>query len=293
VLILSLLFLLSTAGCAPQNQTVASTGLIVATSISPIADLIRQVGGDRVKVINLVPTGSDPHNFEPKPEDLRQVATAKVFFANGVGEEAYIDKLLQNVGNSNLRKVVLSDGLPILQQENGNPGNPHLWLDVRNAEQYVARIRDTLSEISPANKSYFQQNASAYLAKLDELDRWIASQVATIPAEARLMVVFHDAWPYYANRYGLTILSPVVHNNEAEPSAREYADLTNLIREKHVRAVFGEAGFNPKLVQRLASDTGVKYVGNLYDDTLGNSPENNSYLAMMRSNTEAIVAALR
>jgi len=281
------------SGCTVQNQTAAGSGMVVATSISPLADLIRQVGGERIQVINLVPRGTDPHNFEPKSEDLRRLAVAKAFFANGVGEEPYIDKLLANAGNPGLRKVVLSDGLPILQAEKNNPGNPHLWLDVHNAEQYVQRIRDTLDDLAPASKSYFDQNAAAYLAELEELDRWIAAQIATIPPEARLMVVFHDAWPYYAQRYGLTILRPVVHNNEAEPSAGEYAELVNLIRQKHVRAVFGESGFNPKLVQRLASDTGVTFVGNLYDDTLGDSPENNSYLAIMRSNTAAIVEALR
>ncbi|MHB1651215.1 MAG: metal ABC transporter substrate-binding protein [Desulfitobacteriaceae bacterium] len=291
VLLLSLAIFLP--GCGTQTPLSSSREITVSTSISPLADLIRQVGGDKVKVTNLVPAGLDPHEYEPRPEDVRQVALSKVFFANGVGEELYLNKLIQNAGNPQLRSVILSDGLPVLQRESGGPGNPHLWLDVMNAEHYVKAIRDILAEVSPTNKAYFEQNAADYLRQLDELDQWITSQIATIPPEARQIIVFHDALPYYAKRYGLTILRPVIHNGEAEPSAKDYSELVQLIREHHVRAVFGEAGFNPKLVQQLAQDAGVKYVGNLYDDTLGTTPDNDSYLAMMRSDTKAIVQALR
>lgn len=297
--LLSLFLLIS--GCnarssgtpGPAGVSGSAGPLIVTTSISPIADLIRQVGGDRVKVTNLVPTGVDPHSYEPKPDDIRQVALSSLFFANGAGEELYLDKLVQNAANSHLREIVLSDGLTILDKSPDNPGNPHLWLDVQNAERYVAKIRDALDQASPANKTYFDQNAADYIKQLQELDHWIAGQIATIPASARQIVVFHDAWPYYAKRYGLIILQPIVHSGEAEPSAQEYVDLIQLIKARHVRAVFGEVGFNPKLVQRLAQDTGVKYVTNLYDDTLGATPQSSSYIAMMRTDTVTIVNALR
>ncbi|MDI6878122.1 MAG: metal ABC transporter substrate-binding protein [Desulfitobacteriaceae bacterium] len=289
----SLIVFLFLSGCTPQSSETSAQSLTVTTSISPIADLIRQVGGDKVNVINLVPTGLDPHDFEPKPDDIRKVAQSSIFFANGAGEELYLDKLVQNAANPHLQTVVLSNGLNILDKSAGYPGNPHLWLDVKNAEHYVKTIRDSLIKVSPADSTYFQANADKYLNQLDELDQWIKVTIGEIPPEARQIIVFHEAWPYYANRYGLTILRSVVHSGEAEPEPKDYAELIQLIKQKHVRALFGEAGFNPKLVQQLAEDTGVKYVGNLYDDTLGNTPNSNSYLAMMRTNTQAIATALK
>lgn len=291
--LLMLISLLLLSGCNSPTPTASVQQMTVATSISPLADLIRQVGGDKVKVINLVPAGSDPHEYEPKPTDVREVAASSLFFANGVGEELYLDKVISNAANPNLHTVVLSDGLAILGKEQGGPGNPHLWLDVQNAKQYVVKIQTALSQTYPNYKSYFAQNASSYLTELTQLDQWIQAQISTIPVESRKMVVLHDAWSYYAKRYGLSFVQPLLHTGEAEPSAKDYAELVNIVREQKVRAVFSEAGFNPKLAQQLASETGVKFIDSLHDDTLGDTPETNSYIAIMKSNTNSIVSALK
>ncbi|AFM41999.1 ABC-type metal ion transport system, periplasmic component/surface adhesin [Desulfosporosinus acidiphilus SJ4] len=290
---LILIGLLLVSGCGSQKPAVTAQPKTVVTSISPLADLIKQVAGDKVKVINLVPAGSDPHEYEPTPSNVRQVAASSIFFANGVGEEVYLDKVVSNAANPSLRKVVLSDGLPILGKDQGGEGNPHLWLDVQNAKHYVETIRDQLSQTYPEDKQYFTQNAAAYLTKLTELDQWIRTQISSLPPESRKMVVLHDAWSYYAKQYGLTFVQPMLHTGEAEPSAKEYADLIQMIREQKVHAVFSEEGFNPKLAQQLASETGVKFIDNLHDDTLGDTPDSNSYIAMMKSNTAAIVSALK
>jgi ABC-type metal ion transport system, periplasmic component/surface adhesin len=289
VLLVSLLL----SGCSSSEPTTSVQQMTVVTSISPLADLIRQVGGDKVKVINLVPAGSDPHEFEPKPADVREVAASSLFFANGVGEELYLDKVVSNAANPNLHTVILSDGLTILGKDQGGTGNPHLWLDVQNAKQYVEKIQKALSETYPSYKSYFAQNAASYLTELTQLDQWIQAQISTIPEASRKMVVLHDAWSYYAKRYGLTFVQPLLHTGEAEPSAKDYAELINLVREQKVRAIFSEAGFNPKLAQQLASETGVKFIDSLHDDTLGDTPDTNSYVAIMKSNTNAIVSALK
>ena len=289
----SLLLFLTVSGCAAQTPATGAHSQTVVTSISPLADLIKQVGGDKINVVNLVPAGTDPHEYEPKPADVRQVASASIFFANGVGEELYLDKIIQNAANPSLHTVILSDGLTILGKDQGGEGNPHLWLSVKNAEHYVETIRDQLCQTYPADQQYFTQNASAYLAKLTDLDQWIQTQISTIPPAQRKMVVLHDAWTYYAQEYGLGFVQPMLHTGEAEPSAKDYADLIQVIRDQHVRAVFSEAGFNPKLAQQLAEETGVKFVDSLHDDTLGNTPDSNSYIAMMKSNTTTIVSALK
>lgn len=291
--LLLLISLLLLSGCSSPAPITSVQQMTVVTSISPLADLIKHVGGDKVKVINLVPAGSDPHEYEPSPANVREVAASSIFFANGVGEELYLNKIISNAANPNLHTVILSDGLTILGKEQGSLGNPHLWLDVQNAKQYVEKIQTALSETYPTYKSYFAQNAASYLTELTQLDQWIHTQVAAIPEKSRKMVVLHDAWSYYAKRYGLSFVQPLLHTGEAEPSAKEYAELVNLIRTQNVPAVFGEAGFNPKLAQQLASETGVKFIDSLHDDTLGDTPDTNSYIAMMKSNTNAIVSALK
>jgi manganese/iron transport system substrate-binding protein len=288
-----LIMILSLTGCVAEKPVSSLNQKLVLTSISPLADLIKQVGGEKVQVVNLVPPGTDPHDFEPKPDVVRQVATARLFIANGVGQEYYLDKLIQNAGNPSLRTVVLSDGLPILGQEKSTQGNPHLWLDVQNTQSYVEKIRDTLIESYPEDKDTFEKNALSFLKELKTLDQWISDQIQTLPADSRKIIVFHDAWSYYANRYGLEILTPVVHNGEAEPSAKEYAEIIQLIQKHKVKAIFGEVGFNSKLIHQLANDSGVKVVDDLYDDTLGETSETDSYIKVMQYNTKALVSALQ
>ena len=288
-----LLMVLGLSGCTAEKPVSSLDQKLVLTSISPLANLIKQVGGDKIQVVNLVPAGTDPHDYEPKPEAVRQVTTAKLFIANGVGQELYLEKLIKNAGNSSLQTVVLSEGLPIIGQGPNNQGNPHLWLDVKNAQIYVEKIENALTSAYPEEKETFAKNAKVYISELKALDQWIEDQIHNLPEDSRKIIVFHDAWSYYANRYGLTVLTPVVHNGEAEPSAKEYAEIIQLIQKHKVKAVFGEVGFNPKLIHQLANETGVKVVDNLYDDTLGNTPETDTYIEVMKHNTNALVSALR
>lgn len=283
--ILLLLTSLVVSACAPS--TTAGSKPLVITSISPLVDLIKHVGGDRVEVRGLVPAGSDPHDFEPKPTDVAAMAKARLFIANGTGEEAYLQKLVSNAGKD-LQVVTLSDGQTII---GNNPGNPHLWLDVKNAIAYVDKVQKALSQADPAGAATYRANAEAYTKELNSLDAEIRQLVQTIPPARRKMVVFHDAWPYFCQAYGLKNL-PMVENPEAEVSPKVYDDLVKRIKAEGVPAVFGEAGFNPKLVQRLAADTGVKFVGDLYDDTLGDG-DAASYIGMMRVNAKKIVEALK
>jgi len=308
------LMLIFFTGCATQRLESAPTSTkeqkIVITSISPLADLIKNVGGDAVQVVSLVPPGSDPHTYEPTPEAIRQVAKAQVLFANGVGQETYLEKLIANSQNKDLRTVILAEGLPILGIEEDHAaeaekhvegdghdhsqGNPHLWLDVKNAQSYVEKIRDVLSETYPQDQAVFEANAAKYLQELESLDRWIREEIKSLPEENRKLIVYHDAWAYYAQAYGLTVLKPVVRGGEeAEPSAKDYAELIELIRRHNIKAVFGEVGFNPKLLYQLAQETNVQVVEDLYNDTLGVTPDTDSYIEMMQHNTKAIVSALK
>jgi manganese/iron transport system substrate-binding protein len=194
--------------------------------------------------------------------------------------------------------VTLSDGLPVLGKGGENPeyreaGNPHLWLNPRNAIAYVETIRDTLVSLDPANAETYRANADRYRRELEALDGEIAASIATIPAARRKLVTFHDSFPYYCDRYGLEDLAVVSIDPESEPSAADYAELVRLVRRDNVRAIFGEAGFSARTVQQLAADTGATFAPSLYSDTLGSTPDTDTYVKIMRWNTRTIVDNLK
>ena len=273
-----------------QRMTLAKT--TVVTTMTVLADLVAQVGGDKVQVKALVPPGGEAHTYQPTPEDIKSVAGATIVFYNGAHLEEWIDETIRSAGKSTLPIVVLSDGLPVIQESDGEP-NPHLWLDVANAKAYVERIRDSLSKVDGANAGYYADRARSYLAELDELDKWILAEVERIPRVQRKLVTFHDAFPYFAKRYGFTLIGVLTSSPGKDPSARDLTILARRIKQEQIRGVFAEAQFNPKALEVLARDTGVRVVTNLYSDSLSSGPEANSYIALMRHNVTEIVKALK
>jgi manganese/iron transport system substrate-binding protein len=281
----------------PVSQPVQQAApLKLATSIRPIADMVRNVGGERVEVLALVPPGGEPEDYDPTPADAVAVGKSRVFFANGLGLETYLTGMVEAVGGSQLEVVTLSDGLPVIAgfgQGAEAGGNPHLWLDPQNAIRYVEVIRQTLDRIDPAGAATYDANAAAYTAKLQQLDASIEQQVGTVPAEHRVLVTTHDAYPYFAQRYGFQYLAVVSANPDSDPSAQEYAQLVKTVKDNQVRAVFGEAGFSEQMIAQLAADTGAAFVGDLFTDTLSEAPPTNTYIGAMEYNADTIVSALR
>jgi ABC-type Zn uptake system ZnuABC Zn-binding protein ZnuA len=269
----------------------------VTTSLSIFADLIKNVGGDRVPVTSLLGPDTDPHDYAATPQDAVAVARSRVFFANGLNLEEWLDDVVTNAAGPDLRVVTLSDRLPVLGAGGTNPefaaGNPHLWLDVSLAMAYVMVIRDTLDELDPANSPTYDANAARYLALLQNLDFAVYSEIRKVPEANRKMVTFHDAWPYFTARYGLTNFPVHQADPEGELSAQEYAELVDLIRRENVKVLFGEAGFNPKILQQLAADTGVRFVDGLYGDTLAPGGPAATYVGMMQHDVSLLVDALR
>jgi manganese/iron transport system substrate-binding protein len=280
----------------PRPSAAADPPLKVATSITPIADMIKNVGGDRVDVTAIVPRGVGPEDYDPTPGDATAISQAKVFFANGLGLEEYLANLIESAGNEQIQVVTLSDGLPTLTSfgqgiEEG--GNPHLWLNPKNAMAYVDVIRQTLDRIDPAGVPTYDAKAGAYAAQIQALDAALEAQVGQIPPANRFLVSTHDAYPYYADRYGLKYLAIISANPEGDPSAEDYAALVKAVKDNHVKAVFGEAGFSDRFISQLAADTGAKFVPDLYTDTLSEGPPADTYLNQMKSTTDAIVGALK
>ncbi len=281
------------AGGTPRRPVDADAIKVVATT-TVFADLVAQVGGPRVDVSSLVPKGGEVHTFDPTPADVQRIAEARLVVRNGLGLDDWLGTLVADAGSS-APVLVLGENLDGVTYLGGAGGagsvNPHLWMDVANASRYVDRIADALATADPTGAASFHDRASAYQASLSTLDTTIRDRLAAIPAADRVVVSFHDAFPYYASAYGLTIVGTIVDAPGQDPSAGEVAAIVEQIRASGARAIFAEAQFNDALVRAIAQETGVTVVSDLYDDTLGNAPAD-TYVGMMTWNTDQVVAAL-
>ena len=285
----------SSAGTGGTGTAGSSAKLQVVTTTTVLADIVANVGGDLVSATSLVPKNADVHTFEPRPFDVRTVASAKLLVMNGLGLDDWLTKMVGNAaaeGTPLLRLGVDLPGVQFLAGETAATENPHLWLDVKYAESYVDRIATALKAADPAHASGYDAGATSYKQRLETLDAWVRAQIETIPVANRKLVTFHAAFPYYAREYGITIVGVAVGSPGQDPSAGYTAQLISTIEAAGVKAIFSEAQFPTKLVDQLASEAGCKVVANLYDDALGNPPVT-SYEELIRWDTDQLVTALR
>lgn len=282
------------AGCQ-TGSTASGAVLRVVTTTTVFADMIRQVGGNLVDVTSLVPKNGDVHTFAAKPSDVRAVAEAKLLIMNGLGLDDWLTRTIANASAAGTPLIKLGEDLPgvtLLPGEEPGTRNPHLWMDVAYAELYADRIAAALEQVDPAHHDDYQRQGAAYRQRLADLDAEVRAQIAAIPAANRRLVTFHNAFPYYARAYGITIVGVAVEAPGQDPSAGYTAQLIDAIKAARVKAIFSEAQFPARLVEQLASETGAKVVANLYDDALGDDPVT-SYEAVLRWDTQQLVGALR
>ncbi len=285
---------LMAAGPAPAQDNVPAKLKVLAT-FSILGDLVRNVGGDRVEVATLVGPNSDAHVYAPAPADAKKVADAKVVFTNGLGYEGWMSRLAKASG-SKAPVVVATKGVTERKAQGGHGhggADPHAWQSVANAKVYVANIRDALAAADPAGKAAYETNATAYLGKLDALDRDVKAAVAAIPADRRKIISTHDAFGYFQQAYGVEFIAPQGVSTEAEPSARDVARIITQVRKQKIPAVFLENITDARLMEQIARESGARIGGKLYSDALtdekGDAP---SYIELMRHNIKQISAAL-
>lgn len=279
----------------PARAEAAPDKLKVVATFSILGDLVSQVGRDRVDVVTLVGPDGDAHVYAPTPADARRLADAKVVFTNGLGFEGWIGRLITASGTK-AAVVEASRGVHPLdaKEEHGPRGaDPHAWQSVANAKVYVASIREALASADPAGTAAFEANAAAYLAELDALDIAIKAAVARIPPERRKIITSHDAFRYFEAAYGLAFIAPQGVSTDAEASARDVARIIRQIRRDRIPAVFLETISDPRLVERIARETGARIGERVYSDALSApSGPAGTYIAMMRHNIKAFTAAL-
>jgi zinc/manganese transport system substrate-binding protein len=272
----------------------AQTRLKVVASFSILADLVKNVGGDKIEVSALVGPNGDAHVFSPSPADAKTVAAAKVMVVNGLGLEGWMTRLVQASG-SKAPMVVATTGIkPRNMEEDGKQQiDPHAWQSIANAKVYVANIRDGLSKADPPNADAYAANAAAYLVRLDALEGEVKAAIARIPADHRKIITTHDAFGYFGAAYGMAFISPEGVSTDSEPSAKEVARIITQIKVQKIPAVFMENISDPRLMQQISRETGAKIGGTLYSDALSDQKgPAASYIEMMHNNIRQLSIAL-
>jgi ABC-type Zn uptake system ZnuABC Zn-binding protein ZnuA len=286
--------LVALTGCGSGTIGTPGAPIVVATT-TQIGDWARLVGGTDVDVHQILQPNTDPHEYEPRPKDVEATADSAIVLENGDNLDKWMGKVVDQAGGSPT-VVDLGDHVPVRRAgESSGPEasryDPHWWHDPRNAEAAVREIRDVFVRADPSHRAAFERRAAAYLAKLETLDRGIAACFAAIPPSERKLVTDHDAFGYFAARYGITVVGAVIpsQTTQAQPSAGETAKLIQLIRREHVKAVFPESSVNARLAETVAHETGASSGYRLYGDTLGPADSRGAtYLSMERANADAM-----
>lgn len=279
---------------------------VVLTSTTFLADITRSVAGGRLVVESLLPSGVDPHSYQPTPRDAAKIAQSDLLILNGLEYEHFIESLLENAGGERVI-VTATEGiepheLEEHQGEDGQEGDhgyetgdPHMWLDPNLVILYVENIRDGLTHLDPQGEAVYRSNAEAYRAQLEDLDTWIAGQVDQIPVDRRLLVTNHEALGYFAERYGFTVVGTVIESfsSDAAPSAQQLAALIDQIRSSGAPAIFLDSSDNTTFARQIAAETGVRVVTDLHLESLTDGAPAATYIDMMKHNVTQIVNALR
>lgn len=266
---------------------------VVLTSTTILADITRQVAGDRLPVESLLPVESDPHSYQATPQDLARISESELIITNGAGYEQFLESVLHNAdGERTLIEASTGVGL---RKDAEHGVDPHGWLDPNLVLVYVENIREGLTHFDPDGEAVYKSNADVYAAELEQLDAWIVEQVNGIPAEKRLLVTNHEAFGYFAERYGFTIVGTVVESfsSDASPSAQQLAALIDQIESSGAPAIFLDASDNTLLARQIAEETSVNVVTDLHLESLTEGSPAGTYIDMMKDNVSKIVDALK
>lgn len=275
--------------------------LQVVATFSILQDFVEQVGGELVKVNTLIPRGADPHSWEPTPREARVLAQADLVVANGAGFDDWLLPMVKSAAGPNVPLILASQGLKVLDSGHehhghhggeAHAGDPHLWLSVSHAIAYVEKITAALVELAPTQEAYFQERSRAYIEKLWELDERILNELEIIPRENRIIVTYHNAFSYFAERYQFSVAEFLVNNPEAEPSPRDLTRLVQLLAGQAKPALFTEPQLSAgkRYLETLAGEVGAE-VYTLYSDSL--TPEVPTYFALMEHNLQTLLEALQ
>ena len=268
--------------------------LKVVASFTVLADVVRQVGGDHVKVTSLVGPNGDPHEFEPAPADAKALNAAKVTFVSGEGLEGWMDRLIAASGYKG-NPVTVSEGINTrtMEEDGKTVTDPHVWNSPINVKVWVANIEKALSAADPTDAAAYKANAEKYTKRLDELDAYAHSKFDKIAGDRRKVLTSHDAFGYFGREYNVSFLAPLGLSTESEASAADVARLIEQIKRENVKTYFFENSNDPRLVKQVATATGAEPGGELYVESLSDSKgPAPTYEKMFRYNVDQLSAAM-
>ena len=285
-----------------QNETQQDKRLRVVTTVSPITNIVENIGGTRIRLEGVVPEGVNSHTFEPTPSMARLMAEADLIIINGLFLEEPTLALAE--ANKKTDAVILSLGdLAVTPDEwqfdftfpesAGHP-NPHLWPDPNLGLRYAELVYDQLADMDPDNATYYAGNLERFRSLVSQMDQAIRVAVATVPEENRKLLTYHDSWAYFAKQYGMEVIGAVQPSNFSQPSVREVADLIDQVRELGLPAVFGSEVFSSDVLEAIASEAGAQFIDELADDDLPGKPGDpqHTYLGLIQQNMAAMIPAL-
>ena len=274
----------------------------VVTTVSPITNIVENIGGTRIQLEGVVPEGVNSHTFEPQPSLARLMAEADLIVINGL----FLEQPTLRLAESNKKEdaVILALGDQAVTREEwqfdfsfpesvGNP-NPHLWPDPNLGLRYAELFHDQLAAIDPDNASYYGQNLAAFRERIEVMDQAIRIAVATVPQQNRKLLTYHDSWAYFARQYGMEVIGAVQPSDFSEPSVKEVAQLIDQVRDLGLPAVFGSKVFPSDVLETIAKEADATFIDELADDNLPGAPgdSEHSYLGLMRQNMEIMIPAL-
>lgn len=307
ILLISLLAIAVLTGCGQadeannSNDQSNSGKLSVITTYSILYDIVKNIGGDRVEIHSLAPIGSNPHEYDPLPQDVKKTTDADVVFYNGLNLEegnSWFEKLLDTAGKSGKDAPVfrLSEGVkPKYLTSKGNEGeeDPHAWLDIRNGIKYAENARDALIKVDPENADIYKSNAKAYIEKLEELHNKALEEFNKIPKEQRYLVTSEGAFKYFSEAYGFEAGYIWEINAENQGTPDQVTRIVDLINERNVPVLFVETSIDPRSMEMVSNETGVPIGGKLFTDSLGKAGEaGDTYIKMMEWNINVILEQL-
>ena len=285
--------IIAVSGLLPAAAFAAEKIKAVA-SFSILGDMVSRVGGELVEVTTIVGPNADTHVYEPKPADAAALAGTQIFFVNGLGFEGWMERLVEATGFKGAM-VVASDGITsrTMMEDGAEETDPHAWQSLSNGLVYVKNITDGLCRVDAAGCDTFKKNAETYSAEITALDAEVKTKIAAVPEAKRKVIATHDAFGYFGRAYGVSFMAPEGMSTESEASAADVAKLIEQIRKDGVSALFVENMSDPRLIEQISKETGVKLGGSLFADALSEASEGGAtYLDMFKHNIALLAPAM-
>ncbi|WP_042203179.1 metal ABC transporter substrate-binding protein [Paenibacillus camerounensis] len=299
---LSLLLLLL-AACSNSNTNTATGGggedkLQIVATYSIIADMARNIAGDKAEVYSLVPVGTDPHMYDPLPADSGKVSGADLIFYNGLNLETgkgWFQDLLAVTNKTEVSFALTDEVAPIYLTEKGKETqvDPHAWLDLQNGVRYAEVLTTRLIAADPDNEEYYLSNQEAYVQELNELDQYAKEAVQQIPQDKRILVTSEGAFKYFSKAYGLESAFIWEINTDSQGTPEQMKRIIGIIEDNSIPALFLETSVNPKTMETISAETGVPVHSKIFTDSLAKEgEEGDTYLGMMKWNIDKVVEGL-